>query len=146
MADLKVPVDDPVCFKVIVVLAERVDELFGHLRSNTGQRSKSGVASNSCGIGYLSSGCWIKDQGSELHLQPTRVEEELQQSKDGHVEVKVVTWVTSGGVKKLATDQTGKEEGVDGESHDLERDSRVHIRLCGRLAAGFDYRNHGNGD
>lgn len=41
-ADLKVPVDDPVGLEVVVVLAERVDQLLGHLRSGRGQGSEVG--------------------------------------------------------------------------------------------------------
>lgn len=63
-------------------------------------------------------------RGSEVYLQPTSVEEELQQCEDGHVEVQVMTWAALSGVEELATDQTSKEEGVDGESDDLQADDR----------------------
>lgn len=35
---------------------------------------------------------------SHVHLEPARIEEELQQSEDGDVEVEVMAWVILGGV------------------------------------------------
>lgn len=83
-ADLKVPVDDPVGLEVVVVLAERVDQLLGHLRSGSGQRSGVKGQRSRLGSGGLSS-------DPDPDLQPSAVEEELQQREDGDVEVKVVT-------------------------------------------------------
>lgn len=57
-----------------------------------------------------------------VHLEPSGVEEELQQGEDGHVEVEVVARVTLGRVEELTTDQTSEEKGVDGESDHLKRD------------------------
>lgn len=42
--------------------------------------------------------------GPLSHLQPSSIEEELQQSEDGHIEVQVVAWVTLTGVQELAAD------------------------------------------
>lgn len=36
-------------------------------------------------------------------LEPACIKEELQQSEDGHIEVKVMTWITLTGVQELAT-------------------------------------------
>ncbi len=62
-----------------------------------------------------------------LHLQPARVEEELQQSEDGDVEVEVVALVTLGGVKELTTNQTSKEKSVDGQRDDLRRETDFSV-------------------
>lgn len=53
------------------------------------------------------------------YLQPSRVEEELQQGEDGDVKIKVVAGMTLGGVKKLPTNQTSEEEGVNSKSNNL---------------------------
>lgn len=45
-------------------------------------------------------------------LEPASVEEELEQGKDGDVEVEVVTWITLAWVQKLAANQTHQEEAV----------------------------------
>lgn len=57
-------------------------------------------------------------------LEPPGVEEELQQSEDGNVEIKVVTWVAPLRVQKLPSDQAGHEEGVHSQRHYL----RTHIQ------------------
>ncbi len=78
---------------------------------------------------------------SHLHLQPARVEEELQQGEDGDVEVEVVALVTLSGVEKLATNETSEEKGVDSKSDDLKREREreitlyIPLSLCGRLRA-----------
>lgn len=66
-------------------------------------------------------------------LQPARVEEELQQCEDGDIKVQVMTRVVLGGVEKLSTNQTSKEEGVDGQSDDLKGERETD--LCGRARA-----------
>lgn len=58
---------------------------------------------------------------SAPHLQPAGVEEKLQQGKNGDIQVKVVAWVTLGGVKELTTNQTSKEEGVHSKSDNLKK-------------------------
>lgn len=79
---------------------------------------------------------------SHPHLQPARVEEELQQGEDGDVKVEVVALVSLGGVEELTTNQTSKEKGVDSKSDDLKRQRyyrdftvRPSAPLCGRLRA-----------
>lgn len=52
-------------------------------------------------------------------LKPPGIEEELQQSENGHVEVKIVARVTLSGVQKLTTDETDQEETVDRQCHHL---------------------------
>lgn len=58
------------------------------------------------------------------NLQPAAVEEELQEGEDWDVKVKVMTLVTTGGVKKLSTNQTGEKKGVDSEGDDLRVNQR----------------------
>lgn len=65
--------------------------------------------------------------GSEAYLEPASIEEELQQCEDRHVEVQVMTWAALSRVEELATDQTSKEEGVDGESDDLRANDRATL-------------------
>lgn len=52
-------------------------------------------------------------------LKPPGIKEELQQSENGHVEVKIVARVTLSGVQKLTTDETHQEETVDRQCHHL---------------------------
>lgn len=52
-------------------------------------------------------------------LEPTSIEEELQQGEDGHIEVKVMTWISLSGVEELATDKTDQEKTVYCQSHHL---------------------------
>lgn len=73
-------------------------------------------------MSYYGVSSYTEAGGSEAYLQPASVEEELQQCEDGHVEVQVMTWATLSRVEELATDQTSEEEGVDGESDDLQAD------------------------
>lgn len=54
-------------------------------------------------------------------LEPTSIEEELQQGEYRHVEVQVVVWVALRGVQELAANQTHQEEAVHGQSHHLEK-------------------------
>lgn len=53
------------------------------------------------------------------YLKPASIKEELQQSENGHVEVKIVTRVTLSGVQKLATNETDQEKTVDRQCHHL---------------------------
>lgn len=59
-------------------------------------------------------------------LKPPSIKEELQQSENGHVEVKIVTRVTLTGVQKLTTNQTDQEETVHRQCHHLSE----RIRYC----------------
>lgn len=52
-------------------------------------------------------------------LEPTSIEEELQQGEYRHVEVQVVVWVALRGVQELAANQTHQEEAVHGQSNHL---------------------------
>ncbi len=52
-------------------------------------------------------------------LEPPHVEEELEQSEDGHVEIDVVTRVTLSRVEELLPEDTAQEEGVDGQRRHL---------------------------
>lgn len=59
--------------------------------------------------------------GTEVvdYLEPSCVEEELEEGEDGNVQVQVVSRVAFGGIQELPSDQACKEERVDGESDDL---------------------------
>lgn len=59
-----------------------------------------------------------------MYLQPASVEEELQEGEDGNIKVEVVTLVGPTWVKKLTTNQTGEEKGVDSKSDDLKREKK----------------------
>lgn len=61
-------------------------------------------------------------------LKPPSIKEELQQSEYGHVEVKIVTWVTLTGIQKLTTDETDQEKTVDRQCHHLSE----RTRYCNR--------------
>lgn len=47
------------------------------------------------------------------HLQPTNIEEKLQQGENGQVEVHIVTGVPLSWIQELTTNQTSQEEAVD---------------------------------
>lgn len=53
------------------------------------------------------------------HLQPTNIEEELQQGEDGQVEVHIVTRVPLSWIQELTADQTSQEKAVDRDCHHL---------------------------
>ncbi len=61
------------------------------------------------------------------HLEPTHIEEELQQGEDGQVEVQVVTRVTLGGVEELPTNQTSQKETVHSHGYNLS-ESTGHLQ------------------
>lgn len=54
-----------------------------------------------------------QSQSDVLHLQPTDVEEELQQGEHRQVEVQIMTGVTLNWIQELTTDQTSQEKTVD---------------------------------
>lgn len=49
-ADLKVPVNDPVGFKVVVVLPERVDQLLRHLMSRRTSHDEHNFCESFCNL------------------------------------------------------------------------------------------------
>lgn len=56
---------------------------------------------------------------SPTHLEPARIEEELQQGEDGHAQVQVVAFVALSWVQELATDEAGQEVAVHSDGHHL---------------------------
>lgn len=63
-------------------------------------------------------------------LEPASIKEELQQGEDGHVEVKVMTWIALIGVQELTTNQTHQEKTVYGQSHHLWERCMVIFVYC----------------
>ena len=61
-------------------------------------------------------------------LQPSHVEEELEECEDWDDEVDLVTFVTFGGVQELPAHQSGQEESVHCQSNDLGRKRKKIIR------------------
>lgn len=57
----------------------------------------------------------------DSHLQPTDVEEKLQQGENRQVEVQIVTRVTLSWIQELTTNQTSQEEAVDRHCRHLVR-------------------------
>lgn len=55
------------------------------------------------------------------HLQPTNIEEKLQQGENGQVEVNIMARVTLSWIQKLTPNQTGQEETVDGHCSYLNK-------------------------
>lgn len=53
------------------------------------------------------------------HLQPTNIEEKLQQGEDRQVEVHIVTRVPLSWIQELTADQTSQEKAVDRDRHHL---------------------------
>lgn len=53
------------------------------------------------------------------YLEPSCVEEELEEGEDGNVQIQVMSHVAFGGIQELPSDQARKEERVDGEGDDL---------------------------
>lgn len=47
------------------------------------------------------------------HLQPTNIEEKLQQGENGQVEVQIMTRVALSWIQELTTNQTSQEKAVD---------------------------------
>lgn len=60
------------------------------------------------------------------YLEPSCVEEELEEGEDWNVQIQVMPRVTFGGIQELPSNQACEEECVDGESDNLEqRETRV---------------------
>lgn len=53
------------------------------------------------------------------YLEPSCVEEELEESKDGDIQIQVMPRVAFGGIQELPSNQARKEERVDSEGDDL---------------------------
>lgn len=53
------------------------------------------------------------------YLEPSCVEEELEESEDGDVQIQVMPRVAFGGIQELPSNQARKEERVDSEGDDL---------------------------
>lgn len=59
------------------------------------------------------------------HLQPTDIEEKLQQGEDRQVEVHIVTRVPLSWIQELTTNQTSQEKAVDRHGRHLRHESSV---------------------
>lgn len=68
-------------------------------------------------VGVGLHGVW--DTEIVAYLEPSCVEEELEESEDGNVQIQVMSYVAFGGIQELPSDQARKEERVDGEGDDL---------------------------
>lgn len=74
----------------------------------------------------LEPGAWQSVWDTEIvdYLEPSCVEEELEEGEDGNVQIQVMSRVAFGGIQELPSDQAGKEERVDSEGDDLEQRDR----------------------
>ena len=110
-------------FKDGLLLYDRYRAASGHPPSDSLQRRPSIVRSLSRGErpptfrqpSKTAFYCTISiGRRAATHLQPSDVEEELEEGEDRHVDVDAAA-----GVEKLASHQAGEEERVDGYRHDL---------------------------
>lgn len=60
------------------------------------------------------------------YLEPSCIEDELEESKDWNIEIQVMAGITLGGIQKLPSNQAGNKKGVDSQSDYLgKRKSQV---------------------
>ena len=74
------------------------------------------------------------------HLEPARVEEELQQCEYGHAQVQVVVFVALRRVQELATDEAGQEVAVHSDGHHLG-EGQDGVPIQGSLGLGGSWRD-----
>ena len=64
----------------------------------------------------------ILSEGIDQHfcnLEPSHVKEELEEGEEWKVKVHFMTLIIFAGVKKLSSQQSGEEEGIDSQSYNL---------------------------
>jgi len=79
---------------------------------------------------YCAASAWL-----EPHLQPTDIEEKLQQGENRQVEVQIVARVTLSWIQELTTNQTSQEEAVDRHGRHLVKKHQacvLHNYLWGK--------------
>ena len=108
---LEASVDQKVGLKVIVVLSKGVDELLSYL---SGERGGKQSPENPCPLRPCSPGL-----GTPTHLEPTSIEEELQQGEDWHAQVQVMVFVALCWVQELAANEASQEVAVHSNGHHL---------------------------
>lgn len=65
------------------------------------------------------------------YLEPSCVEEELEEGEDGNVQIQIMPRVAFGRIQELPSNQAREEERVDGKSDNLwQRETRVRAVLA----------------
>ena len=72
---------------------------------------------------------WSQHESVVPHLQPTNIEEKLQQGENREVEVYIVTRVPLSWIQELATNQTSQEEAVDRHRHHLVKRHESNLQV-----------------
>lgn len=88
--NLEISVNQPVRLKVVVIFSKRVDQLLCNLKEK--KHFGSEIWKKKIQVNIILFHEFKVNQ--KTNLEPPGIKEKLQKGEDGHVEVKVMAWVT----------------------------------------------------